>query len=344
MSWPLWKLAEITGAKVQGDPEYQINSVADLESATASDASFLSNPLYAPLLKKTEAGVVCIDSTAEQLPGKNYLICENSSLAFQKIAELLYGDRKPTGFTGIHPTAVIHESAKIGPNVTICPHAVIDAHVEIGAGTIVGPFTYIGADVHVGESCILHAHSVVREYCWLGNRVILQPGAVVGSCGFGYSTNEKGEHIKLNQIGNVVLEDDVEIGANTTIDRARFKTTRVAKGTKIDNLVQIAHNVELGEHNILAAQTGVAGSSKTGRNVIMGGQVGIVGHVEIAPFTFLATRSGVSKSLTKSGKYAGGPVVSLGDHNKMQVHFRKIDEYAKRIEALEAKLASLNLK
>lgn len=343
-NWPLWKLAEITGAKIQGDPEYQITSVADLESATASDASFLSNPLYAPLLKKTAAGVVCLDSAAQQLPGKNYLICENPSLAFQKIAELLYGDRKPTGFTGIHPTAVIHESAKIAPNVTICPHAVIDANVEIGAGTIVGPFTYIGADVHVGESCILHAHSVVREYCWLGNRVILQPGAVVGSCGFGYSTNEKGEHIKLNQIGNVVLEDDVEIGANTTIDRARFKTTRVAKGTKIDNLVQIAHNVELGEHNILAAQTGVAGSSKTGRNVIMGGQVGIVGHVEIAPFTFLATRSGVSKSLPKGGKYAGGPVVSIADHNKMQVHFRKIDEYAKRIEALEARLNSLNLK
>jgi UDP-3-O-[3-hydroxymyristoyl] glucosamine N-acyltransferase len=239
---------------------------------------------------------------------------------------------------------VIHEQAKIGPNVTICPYAVVDAGAEIGAGTMVGPFAYVGSLVHVGESCILHAHSVIREYCWLGNRVILQPGAVIGSCGFGYSTNEKGEHIKLNQIGNVVLEDDVEIGANTTIDRARFKTTRVAKGTKIDNLVQIAHNVELGEHNILAAQTGVAGSSKTGRNVIMGGQVGIVGHVEIAPFTLLATRSGVSKSLPKSGKYAGGPVVSLTDHNKMQVHFRKIDEYAKRIEALEAIIANLNLK
>ncbi len=344
MSYPLWKLAEITGSKVQGDPEYLITSVADLESATASDASFLSNPLYAPLLKKTEAGVVCINSDAQQLAGKNYLICENPSLAFQKIAELLYGQRKPTGFTGIHPSAVIHEQAKIGPNVTICPYAVVDAGAEIGAGTMVGPFAYVGSLVHVGESCILHAHSVIREYCWLGNRVILQPGAVIGSCGFGYSTNEKGEHIKLNQIGNVVLEDDVEIGANTTIDRARFKTTRVAKGTKIDNLVQIAHNVELGEHNILAAQTGVAGSSKTGRNVIMGGQVGIVGHVEIAPFTLLATRSGVSKSLPKSGKYAGGPVVSLTDHNKMQVHFRKIDEYAKRIEALEAIIANLNLK
>ncbi len=341
MNWPLWKLAQITGAKLQGDPEYQISSVADLESATATDASFLSNPLYAPLLKKTEAGVVCIEAAAQQLPGKNYLISDNPSLTFQQIAEFLYGERKPTGFTGINPTAVIHQEAKIGPNVSIGPYAVVDSGAEIEADTIIGPFVYVGALVHIGQSCLLHAHSVIREYCWVGNRVILQPGAVIGSCGFGYSTNEKGQHLKLNQIGNVILEDDVEIGANTTIDRARFKTTRIAKGTKIDNLVQIAHNVEVGEHNIIAAQTGIAGSSKTGRNVLMGGQVGILGHVEICPFTMIATRGGVGKSVTKSGKYAGSPIVSLPDHNKIQVHLRKIDAYVKRIEALEERLAQL---
>lgn len=344
MSWPLWKLAEITGSKLQGEPEYLITAVADLESAAASDASFLSNPLYTPQMKKSAAGVVCVDETTELPAGKNFLISSNPSLAFQKIAELLYGERKPTGFSGIHPTAVIHPDAKIHPHVSIGPYAVVDAGAEIKSHSTIGPFVYVGSLVHIGEGCLLYAHSVVREYCWLGNRVILQPGAVIGSCGFGYSTNEKGEHLKLNQIGNVVLEDDVEIGANTTIDRARFKTTRVAKGTKIDNLVQIAHNVEIGEHNILAAQTGVAGSSKTGRNVMMGGQVGIVGHVEIAPFTLLATRSGVGKTLTKSGKYGGSPVIPLADHNKVQVHLRKIDEYAKRIEALESKLADLSNK
>lgn len=343
MSIPLWKLAQITGAKLQGDPEYQITSVADLDSATESDASFLSNPLYTPLLKKTKAGVVCLDDSAEHISGQNYLICENPSLAFQQIAELLYGERKPTGFTGIHPTAVIHEEAQIGPDVTIGPYAVIDSGAVIGANTTIGPFAYVGALVHVGQSCTLYAHSVIREYCCIGDRVILQPGAVIGSCGFGYSTNENGEHIKLNQIGNVILEDDVEIGANTTIDRARFKTTLVSKGTKIDNLVQIAHNVELGQHNILASQTGIAGSTKTGRNVMMGGQVGIVGHLEIAPFTMIATRGGVSKSIPKSGKYAGGPVVTLAEHNRTQVHLRKIETYSKRIEALEKRLASLEL-
>lgn len=341
MSWPLWKLAEITGAKLHGDSEILISSVADLESATAIDASFLANPLYTPLLKTTQAGVVCLDASAELLEGKNYLISENPSLTFQQIAEFLIDQRKPTGFTGIHPTAVIHADAKIGKNVSIGPYAVIDYGAVIGDDSTIGPFVSVGAHVQIGKSCTLYAHSVIREYCSLGDRVILQPGAVIGSCGFGYSTNEKGEHIKLKQIGNVVLEDDVEIGANTTIDRARFKTTRISRGTKIDNLVQIAHNVELGEHNILASQTGIAGSTKTGRNVMMGGQVGIVGHLEIAPFTMIATRGGVSKTITKSGKYAGGPVMTLAEHNRNQVHLRKIDSYVKRIEALEERLAKM---
>ena len=200
----------------------------------------------------------------------------------------------------------------------------------IQEGTKIGPFVYVGQAVQVGKNCVLHAHSVIREHCILEDRVILQPGAVIGSCGFGYTTNANGEHIKLEQLGNVVLEQDVEIGANTTIDRARFKTTRIAKGTKIDNLVQIGHNVQIGPHNIIVSQTGVAGSSKTGRNVVMGGQAGIVGHVEIADFVMIATRGGVSKSITKTGKYGGGPVMELADYNRQQVHLRKIEEYVEK--------------
>jgi UDP-3-O-[3-hydroxymyristoyl] glucosamine N-acyltransferase len=166
---------------------------------------------------------------------------------------------------------------------------------------------------------------------------------VIGSCGFGYTTDEQGTHTKLEHFGNVLLEDDVEIGANTTIDRARFKTTRVGKGTKIDNLVQIGHNVVLGTHNIIVSQTGIAGSTRTGRNVVMGGQAGIVGHIEIADFVMIATRGGVSKSIKQGGKYAGEPVMSLSDHNRMQVHLRKIEEYVERIEELEKKLAALDL-
>ncbi|NGX37593.1 MAG: UDP-3-O-acylglucosamine N-acyltransferase [Chlamydiae bacterium] len=341
MSLTLAQLAQLSGATLQGDPEHTIITVADLESATEHDASFLANPRYLSQLAKTKAGVICVAPTQEFPKGKNYLISDNPSRTFQLIAETFISKRKTTGFTGVHPTAIIHETAQIGENIQIGPYAVIDQDAVIGAGTSIGPFAYVGPCATIGQNCRLHAHSIVREYCTLGNRVILQPGAVIGSCGFGYTTNENGEHTKLEQIGNVILEDDVEIGANTTIDRARFKTTRICKGTKIDNLVQIAHNVELGPHNILASQTGIAGTTKTGRNVMMGGQVGVLGHLEITDFVMIATRGGVSKTLNKSGKYAGSPVVPLSDHNRTQVHQRKIETYAKRIEALEKRLESL---
>lgn len=341
MTLTLQQLSEITGSKLVGDPEKPISSVADLESATEGDASFLANSRYEKLLSKTKAGVICVDSTLELIPEHNYLISENPSRTFQQIAEALLGDRTLTGFSGIHETAVIHETAQIADTAVVGPYAVIDQDANIGAGTYIGPFAYIGSNVQIGKDCYLHAHTIVRELCSLGDRVILQPGAVIGSCGFGYTTNEKGEHTKLEQIGNVIIEDDVEIGANATIDRARFKTTRIGKGTKIDNLVQIAHNVALGEHNILAAQTGIAGSSKTGRNVMMGGQVGILGHVEITDFSMIATRGGVGKSIKKAGKFAGSPFMPLADYNRSQVQVRKLDSHVKKIDQLEKRLQEL---
>ncbi|NGX46899.1 MAG: UDP-3-O-acylglucosamine N-acyltransferase [Chlamydiae bacterium] len=341
MKFTLTEIANLTGAKLQGNPDHVITAVADLESATLTDASFLANSRYTPLLAKTNAGVICISKEEELIPNKNYLISDNPSRTFQQIAEAIHVKRKTTGFTGIHPTAVIHETAKLGENVNIGPYVVIDQDAKIGNNTIIGSYAYIGPEVQIGNDCLLHAHTTIREYCALGNRVILQPGAVIGSCGFGYTTSETGEHTKLEQLGNVILEDDVEIGANTTVDRARFKTTRIARGTKVDNLVQIAHNNDLGENNIIAAQTGIAGSTKTGRNVMMGGQVGIVGHLEITDFVMIATRGGVSKTIKKNGRYAGSPVVTLSEHNRTQVHLRKIDAYIRRIEALEKRLSVL---
>lgn len=337
----LSELSTLTGAELRGDPSFEINAVADLESATASDLSFLSNPKYASQLAKTDAGAICLDLHTEPPKGKNCLISDDPSRTFQQIAEALQKERPQTAFIGIHPTAIVHSSAKIGENVSIGPYSVVDQEAQVGAGTQIGPHVSIGPGVVIGEDCHLHPQTVVREYCALGNRVILQPGAIIGSCGFGYTPNEKGEHIKLEQLGNVIIEDDVEIGANSTIDRSRFKTTRIGKGTKIDNLVQIAHNVELGPHNILCAQTGLAGSTKTGRNVMMGGQVGVVGHLEITDFTMIATRGGVSKSIKESGKYGGSPAIPLSDYNRLKIQQRKIESYAKRIETLEKKLEEL---
>lgn len=339
----LLELAEKTGSRLVGDPDHAVTSVEALESASSEDVSFLSNPKYREAMHSSRAGVICIDLNSPLLEGKNFLVSDNPSHTFQQIAELLLSANKSTSaFQGIHPTAIVHPSVKIGKDVHIGPYVVIDQAVVIGDHTRIGPFVSIGPGTTLGSHCILHPHVVVRERCTIGNRVILQPGAVIGSCGFGYLTDATGKHSKLEQLGTVVLEDDVEIGANTTIDRARFQATRISRGTKIDNLVQIGHNVHLGPDNIIVSQTGIAGSAKTGKNVVMGGQAGVVGHLEIADYVLIATRGGVSKSLTKPGKYAGSPVMPLADYNRTQVHLRKISEYVERLEELEQKVKDLS--
>lgn len=338
----LSELAELTKSTLVGNPDHCITGVDALDSANSEDASFLANARYRSLLKETKAGVICIDQQTQMEEGKNFLLCDDPSLAFQTIMEaLLVSSYNSTGFTGIHPTAVIHPTAKIGNEVQIGPYAVIDQGAVIGDHTKISSFVSVGPGVKVGTYCYFHPHVIVREKCTIGDRVILQPGAIIGSCGFGFTTDAKGQHTKLEQLGTVIIEDDVEVGANTTIDRARFKTTRIGRGTKIDNLVQIGHNVTVGHHNIIVSQTGIAGSVKTGKNVVFGGQAGVVGHLEIADFTMVATRGGVSKSLTQSGKYAGSPVMNLSEYNRQQVHLRKINEYVKQIDALEKRLKEL---
>ncbi len=339
----LAELAQITGAAFSGDPLHEVTGVQPLEGASNQDVSFLSNMRYREAMLQSKAGVVCVDPTTPLTEGKNFLISDNPSRTFQMIVEIFFDPMaQKSGFEGIHPTAVIHPSAQIDKTVSIGPYVVIDKDTTIGPGTQLMAFVSIGPGVAVGKDCLFYPHSVVRELCVVGDRVILQPGAVIGSCGFGYTTDKQGNHQKLEQVGNVVLEDDVEVGAHTAIDRARFKETRISKGTKIDNLVQIGHNAQIGPHNLIVSQTGLSGSCRTGSHVIFGGQAGVIGHVEIASGSMIATRGGVSKSLTKPGKYAGGPVVPLSDFNRREVQLRNIGEYVKRIEALEKKLEDLS--
>ena len=343
----LGQLSQLTQSELVGDFNFKVSSVNNLESASEKDASFLANPKYRTLMKQSKAGVICIDRNTPLVDGKNFLISDNPSRAFQLIAEkiLEFSTQQTSGFQGIHPTAVIHETAKIGKNVWIGPQVVIDAYSVIGEGTQIYPFVYIGVSANIGSDCILYPNSTVRERCILGNRVILQPGAVIGSCGYGYTTDPKtGRHTKLEQLGHVVLEDDVEIGANTTIDRARFKETLIKKGTKIDNLVQIAHNVKIGENNIIVAQTGIAGSSTLGKNVFLGGQAGVVGHVTITDNVKVATRGGVSKSITESGTYGGAPVSPMREFNKRQVFLKKIETVIKDLMKLKNRIDQIERK
>ncbi len=337
-AYTLEELAKLTGSELIGDPAHQITGIDDLETASSSEAAFLENLRYEKQMRASQAGVIFISPTIAKKPDQNYLLNENPSLAFQKAIELFL-KTPASGFSGIHPTAVVHEEAVIGKDVTIGPNSVIDRGAHIGERTIIGPNVSIGAEVHIGSDCYFHPQSVVREGCEIGNRVILQPGAVIGCCGFGYFTDKEGNNHKLKQLGKVVIEDDVEIGANTTIDRARFKVTRIGKGTKLDNLVQIAHQVELGKNNIMASQVGIAGSTKTGNNVVMGGQVGVAGHITIANGVMLAARAAVSKSLEKGGIYSGIPAAPIKEANLQFVQLRSVGKLIKRVKALEAKLA-----
>lgn len=339
-SYTLQELAERARATLIGDPTKRIFGVDTLDEASENDASFLANPRYREAMKSSKAGVVCIDPETPPQEGNNYLVSSDPSRAFQIIAELLSITENASAFIGIHPTAVIDPTVKIGERVSIGPYAVIDRNATIRNGTTIGAHTFIGASVQIGQDCHIYPSCTIREGCQLGNRVILQSGCVIGSCGFGYTMDSQGRHIKLEQLGIVVLEDDVEIGANSTIDRARFKKTIIRQGTKIDNLVQIAHNVELGPHNILAAQTGVAGSAKTGHHVMLGGQVGILGHVVLEDYVMIATRGGASKSL-KKGTYRGSPAIPIAEYNRQEVHVRRLEEYVERLKALEKKLGEL---
>jgi UDP-3-O-[3-hydroxymyristoyl] glucosamine N-acyltransferase len=338
MSYTLAELGAHCGAQLIGDPSIIISGVNTLDEATLADASFLANSRYTEAMKTTQAGVICVTPQIPLPEGKNFLVSDDPSRTFQLIAELLL-PTTTTGFLGIHPSAVIHPSVILGENVTIGPNTVIDRNAKIGSNTHIGPNVSIGFEVKIGEDCQIQPNCTIRERCQLGNRVILQPGVVIGSCGFGYTPDKLGRHTKLEQLGIVILEDDVEIGANSTIDRSRFKATIIRRGTKIDNLVQIAHNVEVGEHNIIAAQTGIAGSVKTGKYVMLGGQVGVVGHVELDDHVLIATRGGVSKSL-KAGKYRGSPAIPIAEYHRQEVHVRKLDEYVQRLKELEKKLQS----
>lgn len=337
MSITLKELAALLAARFVGEADYPIGGVNTLDEATSSDLSFLANPRYSEAMKKSAAGAICVAADTPLMEGKNYILCDNPSAAFQKAVHHLIPAKPQSGFSGIHPSATIHPTAEIGQNVTIGPHAVIDQKCVIKDNTQIGANVVLYPEVTIGADCILHANSTIRERCRLGNRVILQPGAVIGSCGFGYIQDKLGRHIKLEQLGIVILEDDVEIGANTAIDRSRFKATIIRRGTKIDNLVQIAHNVEIGEDNAIAAQVGIAGSSKTGKHVMLGGQAGVAGHIELSDQVLVGAQSGVSKSLA-TGKYRGSPAQPASQYARQEVYLRRIEEYAARIEALEKKL------
>ena len=330
------ELAELLGATLEGDKDICLSGVNDLLHAGKEDISFFANARYHKEMLESQAGAIIIAPDTQRESLRTYFVHPDPSSAFQKAMALFLGQQTLTGFTGIHPTAVIHETAFLEKDVAVGPYAVIDMGVRVGKGSYIGSHVCVGPRCQLGEECVIHPHAVLREDCVLGCHVIVQPGAVIGSCGFGYSRDMEGKHTKLDQVGNVVLQDNVEVGANTTIDRARFKSTAIGEGTKIDNLVQIGHNVEIGRHSLIIAQVGIAGSTKIGNHVILAGKVAINGHIEIADGVRVAACSGVSKSIKTAGDFGGVPAMALAEYNKYAVYLRRIGELFQRVKDLEA--------
>jgi UDP-3-O-[3-hydroxymyristoyl] glucosamine N-acyltransferase len=344
----LKEVAEITQSTLIGDPEYQISGISNLENATASDLSFFEPPTYLQdrfkkAMEATLAGAILIkEKDLYKKKSTNYLINKNPSKAFQVILNLIHEKQTvSTAFKDIHPTAVVHESVTLGENITVHPHVVIDKNVTIGAHTTLCAGTYIGTNVTIGTECYIHPNVTIREGCQLDDRVIIQPGAVIGSCGFGYTTTAKGKHEKLSQVGTVLIESDVEIGANTTIDRARFGVTLIQKGTKIDNLVQIAHGVNIENDCLIVSQVGIAGSAEIGHHTVLAGQSAVVGHIKVPPHSILAAKGGFSKTLPKGGQYGGAPAIPIKEYRLREVHARNLDKHIKKIKELEKRIALL---
>jgi UDP-3-O-[3-hydroxymyristoyl] glucosamine N-acyltransferase len=326
----------VDGDIVRGELDLLVDGIASLDEAGATELSFLGNEKYRAQYLVTRAGAVIVPRGVEEGPdGCALIAAENPSFAFGLAVKHFVASVARTFTPGIHPRAVVDEAARLDPaKVRVHAGAVIMAGAEIGEGTEIGPNCVIGEDVRIGRDCLLYANATVRERCTLGDRVILQPGAVIGSDGYGYELVE-GRHVKVDQVGIVEIQNDVEIGANTTIDRARFGRTVIGEGTKIDNLVQIAHNVQIGKHSLIVSQAGIAGSSRTGDYVVVAAQAGVGGHVQIGAKSILAARAGATADLEGGKTYSGHPARPHMEEQRSRALLRQLPKLAERVKALE---------
>ena len=333
----LAELATALGATLEGDPRRVVTGVAPLDSAGPDHVSFLTDPRYGDAAKASRAGAFVAGANAVGLPAPVLRVRAPQ----QALVDLLNLFHPPAAIVpGIHRTAVVAADAQIDPTASIGAHTVIEAGARIGARVRVGPLVYIGAGVEIGEDSSLGPHVALLDGVRLRRRVVVHPGAVLGGDGFGFAF-DGAQHRKIPQTGGVLIEDDVEVGANTTIDRATFGDTIVRRGTKIDNLVQLGHNVEIGEHSILVAQVGVSGSSRLGRGVVLAGQVGVADHVTIGDGALVGAQGGVPSSLPAGGKYLGTPARPMLEAKRIMAAETRLPELLRRVRALERALAKL---
>ena len=338
MQMTLKEIADFVGGELAGDGDIVITGVNGIKEAHAGEITFVANSRYLPLLDTTGAAAALVAPTVSNGP-KPLIKCANPYVSFIELMGLCETEQACHP-EGVHPTAVVGENVKMGENTAMGAYAVVDDGASIGSNVVLYPHVYVGTMASIGDDTIVYPHVTIREKVRIGNRVIIHSGTRIGSDGFGFAPI-KGVHHKIPQLGTVIIQDDVEIGANVTIDRATFHETIIGKGTKIDNLVQIAHNVTTGENCIIVAQSGISGSTTLGNSVRLAGQSGIVGHITLADNVTVGAKAGVSKSCAPGTSVWGAPARPAKLERRIQASLRRLPELSKRVRALEKQLAEL---
>lgn len=337
MEFSVQQIAQLIGGKVEGNESKTVSSFAKIEEASEKDLAFLANPKYEEFLYSTKAGVIIIGEDLElKSPLTSTLIRVKD--AYASFANLMqhYQQMVAAKMVGIEDPSYIHKSAKIGEHVYVGAFAYVAENAAIADDAKIYPQVYVGKNVRIGKRSVLHPGVKIYDDCIIGDDVIIHAGTIIGGDGFGFAPKKDGTYQKVPQMGNVVIEDHVEIGANTCIDRATMGSTIIRKGTKLDNLLQVAHNVDIGEDSVIAAQTGISGSAKIGKRAMIGGQVGIVGHITIAEGVKVGAKSGINSNVTEKNKALNGvPAIDHLASLKSLAIFRKLPELSKKIDEIE---------
>jgi UDP-3-O-[3-hydroxymyristoyl] glucosamine N-acyltransferase len=336
MKKTLGQLAELVGGMIIGDDSVEVSGIAGITEAGPEHITFLSNPKYMPFIHTTNGAAIIVE---KGMPSpKPLLVTSNPYLAYAKIAQLFF--QSSAEAVGISSDACIDVSARLGNGVSVHPLVYVGKGAVVGDRTVLRPGVVIEDGVVIGKDCLIHSNVTILRNCQVGNRVIIHSGTVIGSDGFGFA-NDKGVHIKIPQVGIVLIDDDVEIGANCAVDRAAMGKTWIKRGVKIDNLVQIAHNVVIGEDTLLVAQVGISGSVEVGRNAILAGQVGVAGHIKIGNNVRIGGQSGVAQSISDGEIVSGAPAMPHGQWLRMVGIVPKLPEMYKRLTKLEARIRTL---
>ena len=341
MEFTALQIAQFLQGKVEGDETCIVSKLSKIEEGEPGSLSFLANPKYTSYIYTTQASVVICNNTfvPENSISATLIRVEDAYSSFAKLLELY--TKKTNVLKGISRKARVHKKAKISKSAFVADFVSIAEGVVVGDNTMIHPSVTIYPNVTIGANCLIYAGVIILDDCIIGDNCILQPGAIIGSDGFGFAPIKDGKYMKIPQTGNVVLEDDVEIGANATIDRATMGSTIIRKGTKIDNLIQIGHNCEIGSDTVIAGQTGISGSTKVGSNCMIGGQTGVAGHLKIGNNVMIAAKSGVMLDIPDGEMHMGAPSFNAREYKKSYIYFMNLDKLAKRINALEKELKDL---